>query len=561
MKTFYYLLPAAAVVLASCSKVKQFTSDNFAVTPTPLEYVAGNVPTTISANIPSKFMNKKAIITATPVLKWNGGQAVGSSATIQGEKVEANNQIISYKNGGHVTLRTSYPFQSGMENSELWMQFEGKKGSKTLNLQGVKIGYGVQCTAALVMETAKTANFSVAPDQFQRVISQKQEAAIKFLIGQSNLRAGELNSQNVQEFIKKLREIKSDEQSLVLNNIEVSAYASPDGAYKLNEKLAEARSANSEGYVNQQLKKTALKTDVDTKYTAEDWDGFQALVSQSNLQDKEVILRVLSMYQDPEQREQEIRNIAVVYKELADAVLPELRRARMVINYDVIGRDDDEIIAQFGTDASKLSIEELLYAGNLLVQSANEKKAILTKATELYPNDYRAYNNLAVLQMQAGNNAQAEALLKKAAQISTSAGEPNINCGYLALQAGDFQQAEAYIAKGATADNADNALGNLYIAQGKYNLAASKLVKSGTNSAALAQIMAQDYGDARRTLDGIKTPDAMTYYLKAILSARQENGSNIASNLRQAISLDPTIAKRAANDVEFAAFQNVIRGL
>ena len=217
-------------------------------------------------------------------------------------------------------MRFSVPFQEGMEKSELFMQFNARKGNKVIKMPTVKIGYGTQCTAALITKTAKTANFGVAPDNFQRVISQKQEAAVKFLIGQANLRGSELNSKNVQDFIATLKNIKSDEQSLVLNNIEVSAYASPDGAFAMNEKLAEKRSEVSEGYVNQQLKKAQLAAHIDSKYTAEDWEGFQELVSQSNLPDKDIIIRVLSMYQDPEQREREIRNVAVVYKELADAV-------------------------------------------------------------------------------------------------------------------------------------------------------------------------------------------------------------------------------------------------
>ncbi|MDE5550695.1 MAG: hypothetical protein K2I99_05010 [Bacteroidaceae bacterium] len=553
-QTISLLSAVAAVLLTGCGKQKTFVSDNFAVSPTPLEYVAGEVPAAISINVPAKVMSKKAIVACTPVLKWNGGAAAGESFTLQGEKVEANNTIISYKHGGHATMRFCVPFQEGMEKSELFMQFTAHKGSKVLKMPTVKIGYGTQYTAALITRTAKTANFGLAPDNFQRVINQKQEAAVKFLIGQANLRGSELNSQTIQDFIKTLKNIKNDEESLVLNNIEVSAYASPDGAYALNEKLAEKRSSVSENYVNQQLKQQKLTTNVDTKFTAEDWEGFQALVTASNLPDKDLILRVLSMYEDPEQREREIRNVALVYKELADAVLPELRRARMVINYDVIGRSDDEILALIDTDPAKLSLEELLYAANVLANSDTQKQSILINATKYYPNNYRAYNNLGMLAMQQGDNDSAQRYLRQSLGIDANAPEPNTNLGMLALQNGQFKDAEMYIAKGVGANNFEEALGHLYVAQGKYNQGSAKFAKSVNNSAALAYILSQDYADASKTLANIKNPDATTHYLRAILAARMQQPADIKEHLAKAIALDPTLAQRAANDAEFSDY-------
>ena len=553
-QTISLLSAVAAVLLTGCGKQKAFVSDNFAVSPTPLEYVAGEVPATISINVPAKVMPKKATVACTPVLKWNGGAAAGDPFTLQGEKVEANNTIISSKNGGHATMRFCVPFQEGMEKSELFMQFTAHKGKKVLKMPTVKIGYGTQYTAALITRTAKTANFGLAPDNFQRVISQKQEAAVKFLIGQANLRGSELNSQTIQDFIKTLKNIKNDEESLVLNNIEVSAYASPDGSYSLNEKLAEKRSSVSEGYVNQQLKQQKLATNVDTKFTAEDWEGFQALVTASNLPDKDIILRVLSMYEDPEQREREIRNVAIVYKELADAVLPELRRARMVINYDVIGRSDDAILALVDSDPSKLSLEELLYAANILATSDTQKQSILNNAIKYYPNNYRAYNNLGMLAMQQGDNDSAQRYLRQALGIDANAPEPNVNLGMLALQNGQFKDAEMYIAKGVGANNLEEALGHLYVAQGKYNQASAKFAKSVNNSAALAYILAQEYAEAGKTLTNIKNPDATTYYLRAILAARMQQSADVKENLAKAIALDPSLTQRAANDAEFSDY-------
>lgn len=558
-KSVILVMAAAALLVCSCSKMKEFTADNFTVTPTPLEYVAGEVPATININLPSKFMNKKCLVYCTPVLRWQGGSITGQSAAFQGEKVEDNHQIISYKNGGRVTMRSSFPFTEGMESCDLYMVFDARKGGKSVKLPEVKIGYGTVCTPALVSQTCRSASLALGDDQFQRVISQKQAATIKFLIAQSNLRGSELNSQNVQDFIQTLRNIKSDEQSLVLNNVEISAYASPDGRYSFNEKLAERRGQTSADYVKEQMKKTKLDGDIDTKYTAEDWEGFQELVSQSNLQDKELILRVLSMYEDPEQREREIQNIATVYSELADAVLPELRRARMTINYDVIGRSDDQIMQLIeDRQYQQLSIEELLYAGNLLADDGGTKTNIWERITELYPNDYRAYNNLGTFAMSQGAYEDAEVNLKQALAKNPNAPEPNANLGLIALQQGRVKDAELLMAKGSGARNIDECLGNLYIAQGKYNQAAAKLEGTASNSAALAQILSQDYVSARNTLKAIDSGDATTAYLRALLGARMNDVSAIREGLTAAVAMDSTLARRALGDLEFLKYKDLV---
>ena len=553
-KNIFLFLSASVLMLSSCGKLKDFAADNFTVTPTPLECVGGEVPATISANIPAKFMKKKAVVTCTPVLRWNGGEKAGAGLTLQGEKVEANNQIISYKNGGHATLRTAFPFVEGMEKSELFMTFDAKVGKKTVSLPDVKIGYGTNCTSNLVSECVKSSNNGIAPDNFQRVIAHKQSAVIKFLIGQANLRGSELNSSNVKDFIATLKNIKSDEESLVLNNIEVSAYASPDGKLSFNEKLAERREGVSSAFVKKELKKAKLDTNVDTEYTAEDWEGFQELVAQSNLNDKDLILSVLSMYKDPEQREAEIKNIAVVYKELADAVLPELRRARMTINYEVIGRSDEEIMSTFASAPEKLSVEEMVYAANILAETEAQKETIMKQTVKSYPNDYRAYNNLAELAMRKGDYTTATEYINKALKVNPSAAEANTNLGLMAIKDGQIKEAEAYLAKGVASANSKEALGNLYIAQGKYNLAAQNLAGVSSNSAALAQILNKDYSSAKATLEKIKNADAMTSYLKAVLAARMGDKAAVLSNLATAKALDPALAAKAAADVEFEKF-------
>ncbi|MBR3455247.1 MAG: tetratricopeptide repeat protein [Bacteroidaceae bacterium] len=555
----FIMLPAlVAILLTGCSKMGKFRSENFTVTPTPLEYTNGEVPATISVNIPEKFFNKKAIVTCTPVLRWNEGSATGNSATFQGEKVQANNQIISYKHGGRATLRTAFEYAKGMESSDLYMTFKGYKGRKPFFIPEVKIGYGVNCTSNLVAYTVRNSTNGIAKDNFQRAINQKQAATIKFLIAQSNIRGSELNSQNIKDFIATLRNIKNDEESLVLNGIEVSAYASPDGGYNFNEKLADRRGQTAVQYVKSQLKSNQLDTNIDSKYTAEDWEGFQELVSQSNIQDKDLILRVLSMYNDPEQREREIQNISHVYGELAEAVLPELRRARMVINYDVVGRTDEQIKETFKTSPESLSVEELVYYGNLIAEDINERQDVYEKTIQLYPDDYRAYNNLAEIAMQNHQMQRAESYLNQAVSKNPNAPEPNVNLGTLRLMNNDVKGAEEYFAKGAGSNNINEAMGNLYIAQGQYSKAAQVFNGINNNSAALAQILSKDYAAAATTLANIKNADATTSYLKAILAARQNDKDNIANNLRDAIMEDDSFAKRVRNDLEFSKYATIV---
>lgn len=553
-KLYLPLLMAVMFVFTSCSsKMGELSSDYFTTTPQVLEAVGGKVPVTINGKFPEKYFKKKAVVTVTPVLKWNGGEVKGQPMTFQGEKVEGNNKTIYYKAGGNYTMKTSFDYVPEMAKSELYLQFQAQVGKKTVNIPAVKVADGVIATSELVKNTLANANPANAEDAFQRVIKQAKQANIMFLIQQANIRASELNSDIIKEFNLLVKEINADQKGKLMENIEVSAYASPDGGFDLNDKLAEQREKNAAGYVDKQLKKDKIETNVDSKYTAQDWEGFKELVSKSNIQDKDIILRVLSMYQDPEQRETEIKNISSVYKDLADEILPQLRRARLTLNYQLIGRSDDEILEAFSSNAKALNNEELLY-GATLVEKAADKEAIYKKTTELYPNDYRAYNNLGELAYQAGNIAAAESYFKKALQINPSSAEANTNLGLIALIKGDNAAAETYLAKGSGAKTLNEALGNFYIANGQYERAVNAFGDTKTNSAALAQILTKDYNKAKNTLSGVKNADAYTDYLNAIIGARTNNATMVISNLKNAIAKDPSIAKKAATDLEFAKY-------
>ena len=550
-KLYLPLLMAMVVALfSSCSKkMGELSADYFTVTPQVLEAVGGKVPATINGKFPEKYFNKKAVVEVTPVLKWNGGEAKGQPATFQGEKVEGNDQSISYKMGGSYTMKTSFDYVPEMAKSELYLEFKATIGKKEVTIPAVKIADGVISTSELVNNTLGNANPALGEDAFQRIIKEKHDANIMFLIQQANIRSSELKT--AKEFNKEVANV-NEAANKKISNIEVSAYASPDGGVSLNTTLAENRENNTTKMLNKDLKKAKIDAPIDAKYTAQDWEGFQELVSKSNIQDKELILRVIAMYQDPAQRESEIKNISAVYKELANTILPQLRRSRLTLNYEIIGKSDEEIAKLASSNPSELNIEELLYAATLTNDPAKQE-AIYTQATKQFPNDYRAYNNLGKLAYQAGNIDKAESYFKKAANINASP-EVNMNLGLVSLMKGDKAAAEAYFGKAAGTKELGESMGNLYIAQGQYERAVNSFGDSKTNSAALAQILAKDYNKAKNTLANVERPDAYTDYLMAVLGARTNNSSMVTSSLKSAVAKDSSLAKKAATDLEFAKY-------
>ena len=546
-----FMSAAALLALSSCSsKLGALSADNFSVNPNPLETEAGKVPTTINGKFPEKYMKRKAVVTVTPELRYADGKtAKGNGATFQGEKVAGNNQTIQYKVGGNYTMNTSFDYVPEMQKSDLYLTFDAYVGKKKVNVPEVKVATGVISTSEFYKKTLASDGACIAPDSFQRVKAQKQEAEIKFLINQANLRKSEMKNNSVKEFVQMLKKINRDKEGLNIKNVEVAAYASPEGGVKFNDKLASKRQNTSEKYVKQTLKTTKVNTDVDARYTAQDWDGFQKLVAASNLQDKDVILRVLSMYQDPQEREQQIRNMSAGFRELADGILPELRRSRLIINYETIGRSDDQIKEQYNADPTKLSADELLCAA-ALEDNADKKEAIYKKTAEIYPNDNRAFNNVAALEFAKGNNDAAKEYLAKAVNAKSDAAEANANKGLVALLEGNTAEAQNHIAKATGANDLNKALGALNIANGKYAQAEQNFNGVNSNTAALAQILNKNYAGAISTLNGVKNKTGVTDYLLAIANARQGNNDAASSYLKSALQKDPSLASYAANDLE-----------
>lgn len=549
----YSLALSGLIAMSGCNgKMGQFQSEYFSTNPAPLEVVGQNVPAVVTANIPSKFFKKNAQVTVTPVLVYADTEAAAASMTFQGEKVRGNAPVISYDNGGVVSIPVNYVYDPAMMKSELYLNFDVTQGSKKYVLPRVKVADGVIATAA--MADAGTVNPALVSDAFQQVINEKYSADIRFLINQAVVRNNQLSSPEMVEFQQKLRTANGAD-SLVIKELNIQSYASPEGALDFNTRLAENRETNTQAYLEKQLKKDKITEfgELTANFTPEDWDGFKTLVAASDIQDKELILSVLERFQDPEVREREIRNLASVFEVLADEILPQLRYSRITASVDVIGKSDEEISNLFDTDPSQLSVEELLYAATLTDDAARKAK-IYEAATRLYPNDYRGYNNLGLIQYQNQDYTSALSNFNKAASLAPQSREVQMNQGLLSLVNKDYSAANRSFSNAAGIEELGDALGVYYLAQGDNAAAVKAFGSSKSNNAALAQILTKDYASAKNTLAGVANPDATTYYLTAVLGARTNNESMVRSNLEKAIKLDPSMAEKAQNDLEFAKY-------
>ena len=548
-KSLFLSLIAAAVVLASCNKTLP-NPEQITVNPSPLELKGGKVNAEITGTFPQKKFAKKGVLVVTPVLKYNGQEAVGEPVVYVGEKAKENGRTVNYKFGGTYSQSCSYDFVPEMTTSELYLRFEARVGKKVIEIPDLKIADGVRVTAELAQ--AKDNTTATTPDKFQRVIQELTEADIKFLIQSAELRSKETKSDEMKALQAAIKDAK-DAENKEISKIEVAGYASPDGGMDLNEKLAQNRQKAAANFLKKDLKKNKLNNEIQSNITAEDWEGFRKAMENSNMQDKDLVLRVLSMYSDPEEREAQIKNLSSVYGTIAEEILPALRRSRLILTTDLIGKSDDEIMALAKNDPAQLSVEELLYAATL-TNDKNEKMVIYMKAADLY-NDYRAWNAMGQLYFEDGNIAEARRCYAKALEIQPNDPDVNYNAGIAAMADGDLAKAEEYLGKAAgTKANLSAAMGTLYTQKGDYAAAKQAYGESATNNAAVQQILDEDYAAASKTLNNVKDPNATTAYLKAVVGARTNDIQAVYTNLRSAVAQDASLKARAARDIEFAKF-------
>lgn len=546
------VVSAATLLLASCGGKFKLAESQVSVNPDPLAVRGDAVPAKINLSFPSKSFPRKGTLRVTPVLRYQGGEKWGKSYEYQGDEVYGNEQVVFYKGGANATLDFSVPYAPAMQKSELYLVFDGKVGNRKAKLSDLKVANGVNSTEALA--TIAGIYPAVAPHGFQRVVKEAYDADIMFQIQQANVRGSELSKEEVEEWKHIVQNAKETPNQNV--SVEVQSYASPDGGKELNEKLSEKRERNTTASLKQEFKKQQMSdVTIDAHYTAQDWEGFRQLVEKSDLPDKELVLRVLSMYPDPEQREKEIKNISAVFRQLADDVLPKLRRSRLIANVEIIGKSDEEIQEWIEKAPGHLTIEELLYAAEL-TESTEAKMRIYQLVNRIFPKDYRAYNNIGTLFYSAGKYAEAESWFNKAAARQDNE-VTKLNRGLIALSKGEKDRATEFIASGLNVPELGQALGYLYLKQGEYSKAENAFAETISTNAAVAQVLNGNYAKALTTLAALKTPTATSQLLSAIVAARTGDTNGVISSIKSAIALDPSLALSIANNVEFSKYSTL----
>ena len=541
-----------AFVLVGCKIPKEFLS-GLTTTPNPLELKGGKIECKVEGTFPEKYFAKKMQLSVVPVLKSKKTGAVlrGEAKLFQGEKIMGNATTINYKMGGKYEQQVSFDYSPDFDQCELYMEATVTYKKKTITFEPVKVADGLIVTENMIYANPSEIGAKIIDDNFQRVIEEKEDAQIKFLIQQSNVRSSEAKS--LSQLAQNIK-VASQDSNINLKGLEISSYASPDGGIELNEKLAQARENATKNYINSQLKKLKNDLNVSGTFTAQDWEGFQALMEKSDIKDKQLILSVLSMYSDPEEREREIRNLSAAFTEIKETILPELRRSKVTFVKEIIGKSDEEILAVLEKNAQELTVEELLYAATLK-EFNTDKKAVYEKVTAYYPNDIRGYNNLGVIDFKLGNLEAADKSFTAALAIDKNNAQANLNKGAIAMAQGNLEDAKMYFGNASgVGEDLNYANAAIAIADGDYQKAASLFGDSNTNNAALARILNKDYSAAKAILDNVKSPDAKTFYLKSIIAARTNDMNDLIKNVTKTINLDNSYKAKFVSDIEFREF-------
>ena len=550
-----------AVILTSCGGLnkmkKNYGMVDYTVTPPVLEEHADSVDISITGKFPEKYFNKKAMADITPVLKWEGGEKAFKTIKVQGEAVQDNNTSIAYVSGGSFSYTDKISYEDAMKMSNLEVRVDAyiaTKPDKKVGFDVKEIAGGVIATPLLVDMKGKVI---IGADKFQRIIADTKQAEILYNIQQAQVRGSELKKDEVKALVEYINEAKENERK-EFTGVTVNSYASPDGAEDLNSKLADNRSKAADKYIQKQFRKVEEATKenfVSNNITAEDWDGFKQLVQASDIADKDLILKVLSMYSDSETREKEIKNIAAVYVELAKDILPKLRRSKINVNVNLIGYSDEEITAIFNAKPDSLNVEELLYAATLTKDQA-QKLNVYTKCTEIYPKEWRGFNNKGVILFETDKYDEAKQAFEAAKEIESTNAKVLNNLGAVELVKGNVSGAkELFTSAGSAGAELNYNTGIVAIKEADYAGAVSMFGDNNSFNSGLAKLLNGDNDGAVKAADsGDDKDNAMNFYLKAIAGARGANTDLLFNNLRAAVEKDASLKAAAKTDMEFASY-------
>lgn len=554
------LIGVVAISLSACGglgKMAKYANDiTYEVNPEPLIVKGDSVELNVTGRFPGKYFHKKAMVDMTPAMQYGGNETDFKTVSYQGENAAGNATVIPYENGTSYTYNDKVAYAAAMENnSEVVVKFTGRMGSKSRDFDPVKIADGVITTPYLMLSDDKVL---LGEDAFQRVTSHDVYAEINYLVNSSVVRGSELNDADMREMRNMTRDISRDD-AMEVTRLHIEAYASPEGEISWNENLADDRAASAKRAIEQELNRNKIKVE-DNFYNlqgkGEDWEGFKTAMQQSDIADKELILRILNMYNDVTKREEEIRNLAATYNEIAQKILPDLRRSQITLTYEITGKTDEEILSLAQTAPDTLNIEELLYAATL-TDDLNQQLQFYKSAEEVHAEDYRGANNVGYIYMMQNKLEDAEAQFRKANNIEENPYSTN-NLGVIARLKGDREQAMEHF-QNATAAGSEVSynMGVVNIQNGNYDEAISNMSGENTFNLALAKLLNGDVTGAKTTLENspeLDTPEGQ--YLMAIIGARTADGSLVRSSLQSAYSKDGSLRNKAAGDLEFRDYRS-----
>jgi tetratricopeptide (TPR) repeat protein len=556
------LFVLALILLSSCGGLNRMRNNaadiRYNVTPEVMEAHANEVDVTIRGTFPARYFHRKAVIEVTPVISWDGGEIALSSITLQGENVRDNHQVIPYS-GGSFTHKGKVPFVDGMRISDLNVNLHASLGNNSSDFDPRKIADGVIATSTLVVNQPRPV---IDRDRFQRIIPETMESAIYYAVNRADVRQSELRSQQMDEFRQYLEAAVNDER-VEIKSVGINAFASPEGPIPFNERLSDQRRQSSDRVLERELKRVGVDKSNDfynARALGEDWDGFKQLMENSDIADRQLILRVLNMYTDPVVREREIRNLSAVYTEIADKVLPRLRRSEMSINVSRIGFSDEELLEHYrntqgaGTrQVRALNVEEMLYTATLFDDLSSQYQ-VYNRASQMYPDDFRTHNSKGVVLMELDNVAAAREAFQRAQKVNDNDVVKN-NLGAVALREGNIDRAAEYFASVSSPSTETNYnLGILAIMKGDYAKASGHFGNTPSVNNALAKMLQNNNDDALRIINNIQQPNATAYYLRAIIGARRQDNSMVFDNLRTAVNMNSGMKDYAKTDLEFGRY-------
>ena len=550
-----------AGILAACGGIgkmaKYAETVEYNLDPNPLIVRGDSVLVSINGKFPGKYFSKKAMVELTPTLTYEGGSTPYEMVSFQGEDAAGNATVIPFEEGKSFTYSDNIAYSPEMKTSELMLNIKGMQGNKEKDFEPYKLADGVITTPYLMMSDDMPI---MAKDKFQRITSHEAYAVINYLVNSSYVRPSELKDDDIKAVNDFLKDYGTNED-YQFKNAEIMSYASPEGELTLNEDLASERAESASKALTKLMKKYKMEFDEESFFNlmpkGEDWDGFKQKMEASDIADKDLILRILEMYSDKTKREEEIKNLAATYTEIKEKILPELRRSQITVNYDIVGRSDEEIMALVRSEnADTLSLEEMLYAATL-TEDMNEKYSIYEKASQQYSSDYRAFNNMGAINLMKNDLSSAESMFMTADQKESNPISKN-NMGIIKRLNGDRMAAMKMYEEAAGAGNEVNYnMGIVDIQNGDYNSAIQNMQGYNTFNKALAQLLNGNNEGALSTLNSSEDKDsAMGNYLKAIIGARMNDATMVSNSLKAAFALDASLKEMAMEDLEFRNFQD-----